>query len=1486
MKPSGAFLGKRNREKDAKDIAVIIKRSGAMTTASSTLIGGSEWEYAGDMTIDANLGSDTTLYVLNDGGGAADLDVERNIVLGGTIDGVDLVNFNAASFVTLGTSGYMPNERILTAGDGIDLTDGGAGNPVSVAVDVTDIIDTNYGLTEDSNNIRVNLGTGLTFSAGATVLSWSGLPGTIECDDSAVAGSSLYAAHGDHQHAIFCAAPGADSVNVSASTEGSSASFPRADHTHNLDEGITPTWTAEHTFQADIQLDANLDFVGGQSITTTSGDLTLDPASDVYLPNSDLFIATTYRVHWRNANLYINSSVDGQLDIDADGEVEISAPTIHLQSSTLLDIDSDTQIDGDLTFVGAQQITTTADALTLAPAGDLHLNPGGQDVIFAGWGSGDAFSSSDYVSQTTGWAISYGASGGHADFRSAFFDELHVLAFIADIYQAIVGGLIITPGRGRLSRDFTVPADTASGTIYLEDLEGWEDTQLFTAGDYVRLRHVDTSGGGLIVTDVWGTVTAYSNLSGGEQSWTFTTDDDGGVNGEVVYTGAIALGYGQSGSGSRGVWEATVLDAAGAPYSQVKTWETNPWTGGNWTTHVRSGNLDGLAGVGLEYGLYAGQGLAVDDAFILVSDSQVDLHNLPLTIHDGVNTRIKLDPAGPYLGIGGTAPTSYLGADGIWFGNDSGIYKAHVGDVSGGALVAGWSWDGAALNVIGDLVIGPGLGFAVDNALAHFPFDGPRPYETDYQVNVRGHLGQNPELVGGVIGRPGRFGKGVQLGQAVTNLVENPSFEGSENYWSATGDDEYDHVTDDAVYGSKCGHVYDTLGGSSYIYNAGSGLTVSQGTTHTFSAYVKGTGDSVGETVTIYLREAGGAQASASSSNSVVLTAAWQWIDVSRTIVETDRTALNHWINCTANDDGWYVDGVQLEQETDATPYCDGSLGDGHDWDGADHASTSTRAAAQLKLDDYAADLFQPQGSMSGWLVPQWSSAVAANHSVFDWRDDGSGDRLFLNIRPDSKFDLYVAAAYRITNVGSGSLSAGDHIFWCVTWDYDGGDWKLYIREDDGTLYTGSYSGSETYRAMDQMNVGSNYLGGTPCDGMIDDLLIVDRVLSDDEVDALYLSGAPVQVRSNNFELMLTGEGLGKVVGHAGGLFGWDATGAEAFALPTGAITWSSQSLAAGDLMLGQTGTDNANLLYDQSMAKLAFRINTDEYITFDDSGARITGALLIPAGGSIQVGSGVKDSTLTGFIIDDGEMAAQSSGTDQVTISGADGKLRAGGGIVVLDSGGIDVEVPSGYADLNAYTLIDSGSNTIGGFFGQVSGGDNYTKLETVSVAGRGSYMFVFASAPTSEYISAQFSVNKAGSPTASLVLVDNAANAVEAELSSDGPIYMTLEGVSGDFSVRDSGETDMFKIENTGDAYFYHDVRIKYGLAIGSTSADPSANSILLTERTSDPTAPAEGQAVMWMSDGSGKGDDGDVLIASTAGGSTKYTIVHDHSAGASWS
>jgi len=54
----------------------------------------------------------------------------------------------------------------------------------------------------------------------------------------------------------------------------------------------------------------------------------------------------------------------------------------------------------------------------------------------------------------------------------------------------------------------------------------------------------------------------------------------------------------------------------------------------------------------------------------------------------------------------------------------------------------------------------------------------------------------------------------------------------------------------------------------------------------------------------------------------------------------------------------------------------------------------------------------------------------------------------------------------------------------------------------------------------------------------------------------------------------------------------------------------------------------------------------------------------------------------------------------------------------------------------------------------------------------------------------------------------------------------------------------------------------------------------SLSIKERNADPSDPNEGHSVMWQSDGTGSGDDGDIMMKITAGGVTKTATIVDFS------
>lgn len=92
------------------------------------------------------------------------------------------------------TAGYLGAK--INSGDGLDEAIGtpGGNETLDLSVDVTDFIDTNYGLTENANDIRVNLAAtpGLEFSGGALTTKLKALGGIEKDSDGLYLTSAFY----------------------------------------------------------------------------------------------------------------------------------------------------------------------------------------------------------------------------------------------------------------------------------------------------------------------------------------------------------------------------------------------------------------------------------------------------------------------------------------------------------------------------------------------------------------------------------------------------------------------------------------------------------------------------------------------------------------------------------------------------------------------------------------------------------------------------------------------------------------------------------------------------------------------------------------------------------------------------------------------------------------------------------------------------------------------------------------------------------------------------------------------------------------------------------------------------------------------------------------------------------------------------------------------------------------------------------------------
>jgi hypothetical protein len=75
---------------------------------------------------------------------------------------------------------------------------------------------------------------------------------------------------------------------------------------------------------------------------------------------ANIQMTTTDELQFRDTALKISSSVDGQLDIDADTEIEITAPTVDINASTEVNISGAAKIGGTLNIDTIDELTTDA----------------------------------------------------------------------------------------------------------------------------------------------------------------------------------------------------------------------------------------------------------------------------------------------------------------------------------------------------------------------------------------------------------------------------------------------------------------------------------------------------------------------------------------------------------------------------------------------------------------------------------------------------------------------------------------------------------------------------------------------------------------------------------------------------------------------------------------------------------------------------------------------------------------------------------------------------------------------------------------------------------------------------------------------------------------------------------------------------------------------------------------------------------------------
>lgn len=396
-------------------------------------------------------------------------------------------------------------------------------------------------------------------------------------------------------------------------------------------------------------------------------------------------------------------------------------------------------------------------------------------------------------------------------------------------------------------------------------------------------------------------------------------------------------------------------------------------------------------------------------------------------------------------------------------------------------------------------------GFITD-ALLHLPFDGKVPYETNFDVNTYGQYGQQATISGGVIGRPGKFGKAVQVAEATTNLIVNPIFE--------------NNVTDGWSFGSGTGGIRSRDTTEKWIGSASCKIVAGSGQTRIYSIIVIPNGESV----TFHARMKQGASATnkafiqlyditnGSYKNPVYATLYDEWEFLTFT-----------WLNDTGVDATcWFilgnfffdsttpiwVDAIQVELKSYSTPLCHGGMGDGHSWSGTAHNSTSSRTATGLKY-EREGNIKPDEGSISFWAWTPLPWTELGNRRAQLLRHNHTRGYYLFGDTYDGGLSFYMGGA------GSG-LTMNDTL-WDAGWHHIVAMWSE--SDDIRALYLdGSLLDSDPYKAPVEstggLEVGYDSSNGRQWNGYIDDFAILDRALTADEVRAIYESDVPLVVPS------------------------------------------------------------------------------------------------------------------------------------------------------------------------------------------------------------------------------------------------------------------------------------------------------------------------------------------------------------------------------------
>jgi hypothetical protein len=287
--------------------------------------------------------------------------------------------------------------------------------------------------------------------------------------------------------------------------------------------GINSSADGQLDIYADTQLEITVPTVelntDGQILAFgADGDVTLTHVAD-----TALLLNGGIALRFRDSALSINSSSDGQLDIDADTELELTAPTVDINASTSVNISNDLKLDSDsavLSFGTDSEVTLThvhnigtelkvVNATTNSVTDVLDLQVESSGIPADGIGSGLTFST-----ETASGNVEIGGAIRSVTTGLTPTDEEIDLVFYSMRDGSLTEGFRYDSSADTLDVSGAITGTTITGTSFVSSGDmtfGDDDKAIFGAGSDLQIYHSGTSsriqdlGTGNLIIDTNGT---------------------------------------------------------------------------------------------------------------------------------------------------------------------------------------------------------------------------------------------------------------------------------------------------------------------------------------------------------------------------------------------------------------------------------------------------------------------------------------------------------------------------------------------------------------------------------------------------------------------------------------------------------------------------------------------------------------------------------------------------------------------------------------------------------------------------------------------------------------------------------------------------------------------------------------------------------------------------------------------------------------------